>query len=92
MISMTWPQYERKDCSFRGQVIRLTTTECEIVSTLLMRRGQAVPYEDIIGALWPNPDLEPDYAYNIIMQYRRKLTRKLPGVIECRHSVGLLIP
>lgn len=88
---MTWPQYKRRECTFEGLVVRLTPTECELLSTLLVRRGRVVSYGDIIEALWPDPECEPDWSRNEISQYRRMLRRKLPGVIECRKSYGLII-
>lgn len=90
-ISMTWPQYLRRQCTFNGEVVNLSRTEAEIVSTLLMWRGRPVPKSTLISAVWPNPDLEPDWSENSIFVYAYRLRRKLPGVIESHRGHGFVI-
>lgn len=91
MISMTMPQYRRRECRYRGETVKLTPTETEIVSTLLALRGRCVPRQELIEILWPNPDDEPEWSYNQIAQYIRRLRRKLPGLIISRYALGLII-
>lgn len=92
-ISMTMPQYRRRECTYRGQTVKLTPTETEIVSTLLVLRGRHVPFNDLIEILWPNPDEEPDYAYNTINKFLTFLRRKLPGAFaKTRWAYGPMIP
>lgn len=91
-ISMTMPQYRRRECTYRGQTVKLTPTETEIVSTLLVLRGRCISREDLLVILWPNPDEEPDWASNMISVYLCRLKEKLPGLIMVRFAMGLMIP
>ena len=91
-ISMTMPQYRRRECTFNGQTVKLTPTETEIVSTLLVLRGRCVRKSELVEILFPNPDDEPDWFNNWISVYLCRLKDKLPGLIEIRYGVGLIIP
>lgn len=90
--SMTWPQYLRSECRHNGRVVSLSRYECELVSLLLMRRGHILSHHQLIEALYPNPDREPDYAVNLMHRRHLALKRKLPGLIEMVHGRGLSIP
>lgn len=92
LCSMTWPQYLRQECRHNGRLVRLSYYECELVSLLLMRRGQIVPRGETIEALYPDPDLEPDYAVTLLHQRCMGLRWKAPGLIELAHGRGLTIP
>lgn len=74
MISMTWPQYQRGECSVSA---RLSPQEAEILMVLLVRHPQAVGTADLIEALWPDADIEPDYADSIVRRAIGRLRGKL---------------
>jgi DNA-binding response OmpR family regulator len=81
-ISMTWPQYQRSCCSFRGQEVRLTPQLADALLVLLLRRGEPLSREDLIVALWPDPDLEgeaPEVHVKVLVCRLRKV---LPGLIR----------
>jgi DNA-binding response OmpR family regulator len=74
MISMTWPQYLRRECSFTA---KLSPQENELLSTLLLRHPVPVATSDLIEAMWPDPDSEPGLPEarigNVIASIRRKI-------------------
>lgn len=86
MIRMTWPQYRRQEIEVRGQVIRLSKSQAEIAFALLVRPG-VVSFNDLIEAVWPDPDFEPDYARNILSIQIHKMRRKGIPVVNY-HSRG----
>lgn len=59
MISMTWPQYRRCECTL---VAHLSPQEAELLAALLMRHPDPVPTSDLIEAVWSDPDAEPECA------------------------------
>lgn len=76
MISMTWPQYLRRECRVTA---KLSPQENEVLSTLLARHPQPVTTGDLVEALWPDPDSEPRLPENrigtLIASIRRKIGR-----------------
>lgn len=88
---MTWPQYLRRECTFNGDVIKLGRVQTEILSTLLMRSPAPVSASDLIEAVYPNPDKEPDWADSCIKVLVHRVRKKLPGVIEVRYGMGYTI-
>jgi|EndMetStandDraft_4_1072995.scaffolds.fasta_scaffold129243_1 DNA-binding winged helix-turn-helix (wHTH) protein len=74
---MTWPQYRRNQCSIESFVIDLTDVEAELLSILLVRYPEPVMLDDLIGAAYPDPDLEPDDARGAVTERMRNLARKL---------------
>ena len=95
-ISMTWPQLRRGECTYQGQRVRLTRMECEVLSVLLMHRGRRVGLTMLIEAIYPDPDLEPDFAARCIMSILWRTRQKVPGAIKSTHGwgweVGLPVP
>ncbi len=77
MITMTWPQYQRRECQVGDFVLPLSPREAEVLLVLLMRYPRETELATLIGALWPLPDDEPEYAetsiYKAIMSLRRRL-------------------
>lgn len=90
-IRMTWQMYRIGICSFHGRFVRLTHMEAEILSVFLMRRGRLTTTTDLIEAIYPDPDLEPDTAANCIAVVLGRVRRKLPGLIETIGYQGHLI-
>lgn len=82
MIRMTWPMYRRGECEFFGRLVYLSPMEAEALATLLLNRGRLVTLWHLTEALYPIPDLEPDYAYGCVWQFIHRLRAKLPGLIE----------
>lgn len=68
MISMTWPQYLRCQCTVAGQVVTLTRMEIEILLFLALRPGW-VSRDEMVEFIYPDPDLEPEWAVNNMSVY-----------------------
>jgi DNA-binding response OmpR family regulator len=76
MISMTVPQYRRRECTLDGRAVSLSWLETELLALLLVTDPErALGKSDIIEALYPNPDLEPEWADNLVYRYVNKLRR-----------------
>jgi DNA-binding response OmpR family regulator len=56
---MTVPQMRRNECTVDGEVVRLRPTMARVVACLLMRRGQIVPYDDLVECAYPDADTQP---------------------------------
>jgi DNA-binding winged helix-turn-helix (wHTH) protein len=75
MITMRWPQYLRRECT-----VHLSRQQTEALSTLLMRYPDAVSHGDLIEAIWPDPDLEPDAeskVHTAITRLRAKIGNRI---------------
>lgn len=93
-VSMTWPQYRRRQCVLGGQGVRLTPRETDVVSTLLLSPpDRFTPVSALTDSLWPNPDDEPANlnAPNYLSVYVRKLRRR-GMAIEGQRGWGWRIP
>lgn len=77
-VRMTWPNYLRRTLVVDGVEHRLTPKLIDLALLLLLRRGAFVPIPDVIEALWPNPDEEPDFSEDVIRTYVSRLRRVLP--------------
>lgn len=88
---MTVPQMRRCECTHYGRVVRLTHRECEVLTILLLRRGTPVSTTELIEAIYPNPDSEPDYGVSTIGAFLCRLRRKMPGLIETNWCWGYSI-
>lgn len=85
-LSMTWPQYLRKECTFNGEVVKLGYRSVEIVALLLMRYPYPTDIETILSVLYPNWDDEPPTVRIMLNHHRRKLNKKLGGIIKTIHG------
>ena len=90
-IRMTWQMYLVGICSYRGRLVQLTRMEAEIVATLLIRRGRRMTIPEIIEAVYPDPDREPDTAYNCVAVLLSRVRRKMPGLVETIGCQGYVI-
>lgn len=76
MISMTWPQYLRRECRITAQ---LSPQESELLSTLLVRHPCPVTTSELIEALWPDPEREAERAeariHCLVLSLRGKIGR-----------------
>lgn len=77
MISMTWPQYLRNECSVGDFKVHLSQQETEVLSVMLMRYPLPTDILTLIEAVWPIPDFEPEAAYPSIYQALHRLRYKL---------------
>lgn len=92
MISMTLPQYRRAQCTINGCTVQLRPMWAETLATLLVSPPDRFVCKDtLIGELWPNPDLEPEYAANIVDKHIYFL-RGLGVEIENASTFGWRIP
>jgi len=90
-ITMTWPDYRRRQCRVDGWPVSLSPAMTEILSMLLMRRGQVVSTGEIIDALWPDPDTSPDDGISVLKVQICKLRQRIGGVIATRPQHGYII-
>lgn len=93
MISMTLPQYRRRECTVDGRTVRIKGAHCvELVALLLASHpDHRWTMGELIGALWPNPDFEPDWAESIIaVRIHRLRAKGIP--IESDWGFGWRIP
>jgi DNA-binding response OmpR family regulator len=86
---MTWPQYRRRECTVCGFLVRLSALEVEALLVLLLRYPCAVSTADLIEAVHPDPDREPELAEDSIFQTIHRLRAKIGGFhIHRRNGFG----
>ncbi len=76
-VSMTWPQYLRRECTVAQFTLKLTDYEAEALLFLMLRCPYPVSKEDLIEWLWPDPALEPEFTENMVYQVMRRLRAKV---------------
>lgn len=77
MISMTWPQFERRECEVDGRCVRLTKGEIRFLLPLLMNRRMWTR-DDLMEAVYPIEEYDDRQPYDkIIDVYICKLRKKL---------------
>lgn len=73
-VGMTLGQWGRNECSL---LVHLSNQERDMLAALLGQHpGRAMPCGQLIEAVWPDADFEPDYAVSIIYTLVHKLRRK----------------
>lgn len=88
LIRMTIPMARRQEVEINGEVVRITRRRAHLLLEVLLIRGHKwSSVNDLIEAIWPNPDFEPDYAKNAIQQHIMSL-RDLGIEITNFPSVG----
>jgi DNA-binding response OmpR family regulator len=83
-IRMTWPMYRHCECRYMERIVRLTRSETEVLSVLLLHRGRPLFAGQLLEALYPDPDEEPDTAKKCLHVFLSDLRAKLPGLITYR--------
>lgn len=69
-ISMTAPQMLRNECSINGSVVHLRRNWTPLLTLLLVSSPRRfVLWDEMISAVWPDPDDEPENPYVAISQY-----------------------
>lgn len=91
LVSMTWPQYRRRECSVDGKAFRLTPQETDILAHLLVS-GPVRPlaFDDFADVLWPGERSEPLHADRLIRVVISRL-RRIGVRIEARNRFGYRI-
>jgi DNA-binding response OmpR family regulator len=92
VVSMNWPEFQRQVCVINDEEVSLTPQETELLLILLLKHPKRhTPVSELIEAMWPNPDLEPDWAAKRLQVLVFNLRGK--GVeIESRYQFGYRIP
>ncbi len=80
-VRMTWPQHQRREIEIGGVRVYLRPKLHMMASVLVMRPG-IVSHGDLIEAIWPDPDFEPDHARNLLHVYANQLRARGVPVIE----------
>ncbi len=93
MISMTVPQYRRRECSYKGWLTKLSRQEADVLFVLLVRGLRPSSTRLLIDFVWHN---DPDggalsAAVNGISRLIAILRAKLPGAIKGRSQFGYYI-
>lgn len=88
-ISMTWPEYLHCQCWYHGRLIKLRRLHADLLLVLLLNRGRTLSRNELIERLWPDPNLEPEFAEEALRVQMMWLRRVVPGLIQ---SIGRLAP
>jgi DNA-binding response OmpR family regulator len=89
-VSMTVPQYARREATIDGQRVFMTPAERDLLALLLIRGPRLTTREQMIEWLWPDPDREPETAQNgveVRLSRLRKLLRT--SYIDSRRALGV---
>jgi hypothetical protein len=91
-ISMTWPQYLRRECMIDGELAKLSKHQMTIFSTLLLRRGNPVFLDELIEILWPDPDNSVEWERNTVcvMISRLRQFKNLHSIVSCGRGSWML--
>ena len=81
---MTWPQYQRGECTACGFRVRLSKLQAEILLVLMLRHPQPVRVGDLVEACWHDAladdlDAEPSTAENTVQLTIDHLRKKIGG-------------
>jgi DNA-binding winged helix-turn-helix (wHTH) protein len=84
---MTMPQSRRSCASIEGVEVALFPQEARVLERLLLARPGLATHDEIIAAVWPDPDQEPENALGQVRMIVGWLRAK--GIpVELRHSQG----
>jgi DNA-binding response OmpR family regulator len=81
-ISMTWPQYRRKECWYNRRPVKLSYMQAELLSVLLMHRGRILSRDELMDMLYPSVN-KPSPL--MLSQHLGALRARVPGTVR---SVG----
>jgi hypothetical protein len=92
-VRMVWfPSRNDHDCELDGQRLKLTPLEVRVLEALLVCDARTFTRDpQLVERIWPDPDLEPDAARNILKVYVLKLRRKGIRILTMRWK-GYRIP
>ena len=77
MISMTWPQYLRRECDVDGLVVALTHDQTVMLATLLMRYPEPVTRGELIEEIYPDPDRTPEWPGFAVDEHIARLKHRI---------------
>ena len=86
-VTMTYPQSRRRQVKVGAKIVQLTPREHAITEVLLMAPGP-LSRNDIIEAVWLNPDEEPESAYRNVDRIICFARRKGVPIVLRRHVKG----
>jgi len=90
-VGMTLPQSRRSHVTVGDREIYLTRQEHQIVEHLLLSRPRYVTRDELIQVLWPDPDLEPDYAENTVGAHICRARRKGVPITRLGYKMGYTV-
>ena len=92
MIKLMWHGYKKGVVQVDDESVHVPRQPMEILFFLMVHRGNFCPVEDLISAIWPDPDQEPDYAHDMVKVYICRL-RKILGrdAIETHYGRGYMM-
>lgn len=90
-VVMTAPMMRRSECLVDGRLVRLTPGQTNLLAVLLLKGPVFTLWDELIEAVWPDPDLEPDQARRVLDVHMVRL-RKRGIEIETWWGEGLRIP
>lgn len=91
-VSMTLPQYHRRECVINGSNVRLGRMLNKVLMHLLVvGPDRFVSRTEFVEAVWPSPNPRPEYASRMVDMSICRLRRH--GVpIETNWGIGWRIP
>jgi hypothetical protein len=93
IISMTFPQSLRNECTLGGKVLKLGPVQARVIEILLLTTpGHVISNAEMIEYLWPNPDEQPDTATKVVDQTFHRLRRKGIRIVYNGYGKGSYIP
>lgn len=91
-VSMTVPQLRRHECRIGGLTVRLQPALADFLALLLVSHpNRCLSRRELIEAMWPDAEREPETALEIVRVYVSTL-RRLGITVECCTSFGYRIP
>ena len=91
-IQITFPMMERGECKIEGRTVRFRPGEYEVLLILLLGHpDRYLTVWQIVELAWPNADLQPDAATDIVQKYISDM-RAYAAPIETRWGYGYRIP
>lgn len=70
MITMSWPQYLRHECTVSGFRVKLSATQTELLLALLLRHPDHMTPGELAEMIWFDRE-EPDYKTPVADLVRR---------------------
>lgn len=88
MISMTWPQHRRRECTIDGRTAKFAGGQFRLVVCLLLADPRRyLEANDLVEELWPFADTSPEDAVGRVQQVIHAL-RRMGVPIESRSKQG----
>jgi DNA-binding response OmpR family regulator len=86
-VRITLPMARRHQAEINGRVIRLPTQTYQLLELIVLRGDLFSSYDELVEMLWPDPDLQPLTARDIVQTYICRL-RKLGVRFSVFHGLG----